>query len=218
MPHKAKTVRRHPQRTYPYRFGKASRPPSKRREGERQVEAPKIEWEAIGREPSEFKRKLLAVGYLTDRLARQGVETYLVGGGAVEVYTSGQFITGDIDLVVSDREKAVKLLKSLGFRQVSRTWINLDLNMAIDIVGSNLSGSKEKIRTVELAGLTINLEGVEDLIVKRLYSYKFWRQKIDLDQAVVLLKNYEDIDTEYLRRKAAEQQVIDTLEQISRLN
>jgi len=216
LPHGVKPLRRHSQKTHPHRIGKA-RPPSKREEGGRRVEAPRIEWEAVKREPSEFKRKLLAIGYLTERLARLGVKTYVVGGEAVEVYTSGQFITGDIDLVVSDRKKAANLLKSLGFKQVSRVWINPDLNIAIDIVGSNLSGSKDKIRTVELAGFTVNLEGVEDLIVKRLYSYKFWRQKIDLDQAVVLLKNYEDLDMEYLRKKATEQQVVETLEQISRI-
>ncbi|MEM2841513.1 MAG: hypothetical protein QXN62_08160 [Candidatus Bathyarchaeia archaeon] len=55
------------------------------------------------------------------------------------------------------------------------------------------------------------------MIVKRLNRYKFWGQGTDLDQAVVPLKNYEDLDMNYLRKKATEEQVGDTLEKISRL-
>lgn len=175
------------------------------------------EWEAISQEPSEFKRKLLLVGYIAKRLAERGVETYVVGGEAVEVYTSGQFVTGDVDLVVSDRSKAEELLESLGFTKTSRVWVNEGLNITVDLVGTLLSGSVDKTRTLKLAGYTLKLVGIEDLIVERLYAYKFWKTapQTDLEQALTLLANFtEKIDMGYLNRRASDQQVGEELGKI----
>lgn len=215
MPYRTKPAKRYSQRPLPGQGGKPPRPQLVRRKREnRQVEASRNEWESIGREPSEFRRKILTSGYIADRLSRDGVKTYLVGGEAVEVYTSGQFITGDIDLVVSDREKAVKLLESLGFTRTSRVWVNENLNLTVDIVGTALSGSEEKTRTLKVAGYTLKVAGIEDLIIGRLTSYKYWKTapQTDLEQALTLLANYrEELDTEYLNSKAADQKVADVL-------
>lgn len=66
------------------------------------------------------------------------VEAIIVGGQAVEIYTAGQHTTGDVDLAVSDRSKAEKVLGGLGFNREGRIWIHPEWNIAIDLVASSL--------------------------------------------------------------------------------
>ena len=40
----------------------------------------------------------------------------LVGGSAIEIYTQGDSVSGDVDLLVSDRERAASVLRKWGFR------------------------------------------------------------------------------------------------------
>ncbi|KYH37836.1 MAG: hypothetical protein AYL30_006220 [Candidatus Hecatellales archaeon B24] len=173
--------------------------------------------EGILKEPSEFKRKILLLGYLVDKLSRNKVEAVIVGGQAVEIYTAGQHTTGDVDLAVSDRGKTEKVLRKLGFRQEGRVWIHLEWNIAVDIVASSLVEveDKNRIRRFKAGPFTLNLYGLEDLIVQRLCSAKYWHYPEDLEQAATLLAAHKDrIDTQYLQRKAEKEKVDDLLQKI----
>lgn len=46
------------------------------------------------------RRRLLALGLLTARLAAHRIEPILVGGGALEFYTAGGYATHDMDLAL----------------------------------------------------------------------------------------------------------------------
>ena len=59
----------------------------------------------LRKEPDELVRKMLLIGYLTERLEKKKPESvYIVGGQAVETYTAGQFKTGDIDIAQVDEQ------------------------------------------------------------------------------------------------------------------
>jgi hypothetical protein len=55
-------------------------------------------------------------------LARNGVETVMVGGSVVSVYTEGLYQSGDIDLVQSgfSLERLKELLEPIGFKSKGR--------------------------------------------------------------------------------------------------
>lgn len=170
------------------------------------------------RETNALRRKLLFMGYLTQRLEKEGVNCIIVGGEAVEVYTAGQFTTGDIDIVVSSREKVEQLLAEMGFEQPGRVWINRPLNIAVDIVSSSLVEGGPHVRTVKVGGSKVKLAAVEDLIVERLVSAKYWggRYQPDLEQATVLMVNFRGtLDWGYLERKVSEEKVEDLYQAIS---
>src|SRR5881409_2184972 len=90
----------------------------------------------LKKEPSELKKKMLLLGYITDRLERKSQSVYLVGGQAVETYTAGQFTTGDIDITTTDQEATERLLARLGFKREGMIWLNEKLAIAVHIVGS----------------------------------------------------------------------------------
>ncbi len=173
----------------------------------------------LQKEPDPLRRKLLLIGYVFDALAKQEVVTYLVGGEAVEVYTAGQFETGDIDITASNRTAAEGVFRRLGFKKEGMIWINENLGIAFQIV-ADYPTRTEKIRTIQASDFTIKVVGVEDLIIDRLIASKYWRSnpKMDLEQATVLIRNFKgSIDLEYLKRRAREERVEDTLRNISKM-
>ena len=166
----------------------------------------------LKKEQNQLRRKLLMLGYVTDRLEKRKGSVYLVGGQAVETYTAGTFTTGDIDITTTDSPATEKILANLGFRRVGMIWLSEKLGMAVHIVDmfpSNLS----KARKVQIGSYKINLVGVEDLIIDRLVAAKHWRRPSDVEQAKVLYANFKNsLDMKYLKKRAAEQHVLDVLE------
>ena len=171
----------------------------------------------LRKEENLFKRSALFTGYLFYILSKKNVDAYLVGGTAVAFYTSGQFTTGDIDITVTDTEKAVKLLKQMGFEKTGRIWLNQKLTLAIDIIVDTSPSSKAKARTILIERFQIKVVGVEDLIIDRLVAAKYWRSspKYDIEQATVLFKAYlNSIDKPYIKQLANAQHVDDYLQEI----
>ncbi len=165
----------------------------------------------LKKEPNELKKKMLAVGYITDRLSKKGGKVFLVGGQAVETYTAGQFSTGDIDITSTDREATEKVLTQIGFTKVGMVWLNERLGLAVHIV-ADFPTSTEKVRTVDVGSYRVNVVGVEDLIIDRLAAAKSWKSERDREQATVLFNGFRrSIDIEYLRRRAREANVEDAL-------
>jgi hypothetical protein len=56
--------------------------------------------EALADEPDPARKRLLALGIVSDRLREAGLEPILVGGAAVEFYTAGGYATKDVDLAL----------------------------------------------------------------------------------------------------------------------
>jgi hypothetical protein len=166
----------------------------------------------LRKEPDELARKMLLIGYLTERLEREKPESvYVVGGLAVETYTAGQFRTGDIDIVTPDSKMAEEILKRIGFEREGMIWLNRALGLAIHIVGLFAKNS-EKARIIHAGPYKVRIMGVEDLIVDRLAAAKFWNSQVDMEQAKALWKGFrKQIDLQYLRRRARDEKVEDFL-------
>src|SRR5712664_2894097 len=161
----------------------------------------------LKREPNELRRKMLLLGYLTDRLDRKSQSIYLVGGQAVETYTAGQFTTGDIDITTTDREATEEILGRIGFKREGMVWINEAISVAVHIVDL-IPNRTEKTRLIHVGPYTVRVVGVEDLIIDRLAAAKFWKSKRDGEQARALFNAFaKQIDMKYLRKRATEEKV-----------
>ncbi|MBM3538493.1 MAG: hypothetical protein FJX55_11735, partial [Alphaproteobacteria bacterium] len=65
----------------------------------------------------------------------------LVGGAAVELYTSGAVTSGDFDLVTADDEKLASALEAAGFQRHAgdpRQLAHPELQMAVEFVSGPL--------------------------------------------------------------------------------
>ena len=134
----------------------------------------------------------------------------MVGGSAIEVYTSGRYTSGDIDLVSGRGDALRKVLASWGFKHPSRVWENDAWGLVVDIVGPPYTGSLERTTFRGTPFGHVRLAALEDLIVKRLLSTRFWKIPGDRAHALMLAEQYyAAIDWPYLEAFAAREEVGD---------
>jgi len=175
----------------------------------------RADYRRVKNEPDTFKRKVYFAALFVSELRKIGSDAILVGGSAVEFYTRGKFQTADIDFVVTDRSRATQILKSLGFDAKDAVWYNRELDIIVDASDKDYTGDPDKVRIVEVRGVEVKVAGVEDLIVNRLYSAKYWKSnpQRDMEEATALLSIFsKSIDNEYLDRITKQNDVGDLLQ------
>ena len=172
------------------------------------------DYRRVKNEPDTFKRKVYFAALFVNELRKIGIDAILVGGSAVEFYTRGKFQTADIDFAVTDRSKATQILKRLGFEAKDAVWYNRELDLIVDASDKDYTGDPDKVRMVEVGGTEVKVAGVEDLIVNRLYSAKYWKSnpQRDMEEATALLMIFKGkLDDDYLNMMVKKNDVIDFL-------
>jgi hypothetical protein len=165
----------------------------------------------LAKEPNELRKKMLLLGYISERMSKRNASVFLVGGQAVETYTGGVFTTGDIDITTTDTKGTEALLEKLGFAKEGMIWVSVRLGLAVHLVASYPRRSIRH-RTFEVGGYLVKVVGVEDLVVDRLSAAKFWKSERDAEQANALLNVFRDsIDERYLEELARAENVYDFL-------
>lgn len=173
------------------------------------------EYKELREESDSFKRRMFFLGFLTKTLKQNGVETILVGGQAIDLYTAGTFSTTDIDLLVDNKIIAEKLLNRFGFgKESNELWLNKDLAIVVQVISQPYSGDSEKLRKFKVRDYELRVAAPEDLIQNRLYSAKFWKSNTqrDMEESITLLRIFADsIDNVYLDKLAEENGIEDYL-------
>jgi hypothetical protein len=135
----------------------------------------------------------------------------VVGGSAIEIYTRGSYASGDIDLV-ADRQKVLSVLKSWKFKPGGRVWHQNEWNLVVDIVREDYHGDPHRTRIVQTPYGEVRVEGLEDSMVRRLISSRYWEIPGDFGHALLLATQYRaDIDWDYAAELAKYDNVSDLL-------
>jgi hypothetical protein len=171
--------------------------------------------ETLGRAKNRPERNLWFGALLADV---SGERIVIVGGSAIEVYTSGLYVSADID-VVGDRSGIIEALEGWGFRKEGRLWTRKELDLWVDPVGRFYTGDKRRLREVVTPYGPVGLASVEDLIAKRLIELKVWPVgATDLfGQAVALASEYDHvIDWDYVAKVARRERADDLVPELRR--
>jgi hypothetical protein len=145
-------------------------------------------------------------GLGSDRMA-------IVGGSALEIYTTGDYVSQDIDIIAEDFAKVEAVLEAWGFQKKGMYWESRDYAKSVQIVGRFDSGSRERNVIVSTKYGAVRLASMEDIIWKRTYESRGWNRPAALDEAALLVRRYFDrLDWEYISRKARENGVEDLVE------
>jgi len=161
-------------------------------------------------------RKVRFMALLNSSLPKGGRRPVLTGGSAIEVYLDGTLRTGDMDIVcrrtaLEDALKTWHFSRGYGLR----SWVNEELGLAVDMVGEELSGSYDLVTTITTDFGPAIIVGIEDLILKRLASAKFWKVPSDMEQAFLLSKAHaKDVDWGYIAAQAKKENVTDYLRKL----
>lgn len=169
----------------------------------------------IAQEENSVRKKLRFVAFLSRQIKLRGrsLLPVLVGGGAVEVYTAGNYSTKDIDLVYDDSKILDKILIPLGFEKDGRYWYSNEADIILECPGSELPRRTQLVRLGE--GEEALVISLEEIIIDRLCAFKFWKSEKDGEWARTILGGSANIvDVDFLRKTAIEEDVLDSLEQI----
>jgi hypothetical protein len=109
----------------------------------------------------------------------------LVGGAAVELYTTGAYTTGDLDLVGHMPAVVAHAFEEVGFERHGRHWIHETAQVFVELPGSTLDPEEVASWTV-LEGRRVRVISVEDLLVDRLGAWEYWRSSVDGANAFLL--------------------------------
>jgi len=167
------------------------------------------------------KRKAMFMAIFSKEVVeRGGAAPIIVGGEAVELYTQGSYTTGDID-IKSAPDVTEAILKEWGFMRAGRAWLNKELDIYIDWLGSSLAEGEEaekRVTTIRIAeGLEVRVISVEDLVIDRLGAFKWWGDMDSLLWARVLInvkKSIDRLDEDYLRERAKKADLLDVIEEV----
>lgn len=173
------------------------------------------EYKQLKEEKDLLQRKLLFLGFFSEKLKEKGVNAVIVGGEAIDIWTGGTFASADIDLLVQSKKIAENLLNKFGFEKKANTlWLNKDLAIVIHVMESSYSGDSSKLKKMRIGKYEILIASPEYLIKDRLCSYKFWKDnpQSDMEKTVALLRIFSDsMDNSYLNKLAKENDVEDVL-------
>ncbi|KFZ43952.1 hypothetical protein CS060_11370 [Anoxybacillus flavithermus] len=168
------------------------------------------------RTKTSFEKMVQVTAILTKLLEPHRIRPIIVGGLAVEIYTRGDYTTVDIDLIVSDREKAGQLLHQLGFTPSGRHWYHDELFVSVEIPNDVLEDADDD-KVIELKledGLHVYVIGIEDIILDRLRACVHWKSKSDCEWAKrMVLLHKERLDWAYMKQVAKKDGTSEQLEQ-----
>ncbi len=165
-----------------------------------------------------WERRLFFAAIISEFLQKNHrVDLVVVGGNAVEFYTLGSYSTEDIDIVVTNFGIVENLLQYLDFEKINRIWYREDIDISIDLVGSELAGDPKRVSRVSIKGRTVQIIGLEDVIVDRLNAFIHWKSEQDgLWAQEIVAIHQGDIDWKYLEQRCKKEQVISALEEIKK--
>jgi hypothetical protein len=163
-----------------------------------------------------FEKMIGTVGILSELLG-ENRRPVIVGGLAVEIYTRNEYTTVDIDLILSDREKANEIFLWLGFYKQGRHWFHPTLLVSVEIPNFVLEDADPK-RVLELilpSEKKIYVIGLEDIILDRLRACIHWKSNSDCEWAQRLFFLHKpNLDISYLREVAIKDLTIEQLEKL----
>ena len=157
---------------------------------------------AVGSE-SRFEDRIAVFGALLSRASGLDDNLVIVGGSAISIYTSGEYISKDID-IVGARGKIAPVLKRWGF-ELDRSgrrpyWVRGDIGFLVDLTGTNrYSGLDSHVIRIETRYGPVRVAAVEDLVMRRLTFGKRDRLVENIDEAVLVFDQFRDgFDFDYL--------------------
>ena len=161
------------------------------------------------------ERALAVTAVLERAFSNLKYHPILVGGGAVEVYTQGQYASGDLDYILPTTLEIQKIMKTLGFIQGGRLFIHEPFELVIEFPASQLS-AEEKFKEIIYQNIPIRIISAEDLVIDRLNAFKWGKSTFDA-QNVLFILDKKECDLKLIVKKAKKHAVYDALKALLNL-
>jgi hypothetical protein len=147
---------------------------------------------------------------VSGKLRENSIDSLVVGGACVSIYTHNRYQSGDIDFITyADLRQLDAALSTLGFsrKRYSRHFTRTDCPFFIEFVAPPAAVGREPIRsTTELPTKfgTIVLLTPTDCVKDRLAAFFHWNDRQALDQAVMVARE-QPVHTGEIKKWAVEE-------------
>jgi hypothetical protein len=136
--------------------------------------------------------------YVAVYLNKNGIDTILVGGAVVAIYSNGLYRSGDLDFVRASMfvTKLEETMGELGFKKHGRHYIHPNCrHLFVEFPGGPPLGIGEDNMIVpdevEVEGTIIKILSPTDCVKDRLAAFIYFKTRDGMDQAVLVAKNQE---------------------------
>lgn len=127
-------------------------------------------------------------GFVSEELRKQGVDTVLVGGACVTIYSENRYQSFDLDFVTyEDMRKVKRALEDLGFKEKRKYFQHTECPWFIEFVSPPVAVGNEPIQKFSNVATplgTIKMLRPVDSVKDRLASFYHWNDKQGLQQAI----------------------------------
>lgn len=145
--------------------------------------------------------------YVAVHLKKRGIDTVLVGGAVVAIYTKGLYRSGDLDLIhasmfVKGLEEA---MKEIGFKKFdARRYAHPQCkHLIVEFPGGPPLGIGEdysiKPMEIKVGDTSIKIYSPTDCVKDRLASYIYFKSMEGLNQAVLVVQE-QDVDFSEIKK------------------
>ena len=148
---------------------------------------------------------------------REGARPVLVGGAAVELFTGGAYVTGDLDFVGSATAAVASALKQAGFNREGRHWYHEKGHLFLEFASRTLKRDEEA-RDRVFGDCSVIIISSEDLITNLLAAWVRFRSVLDGFNAFLLYRAVEaELDLKKLEGRAVQEDVYAALDSVREL-
>lgn len=135
--------------------------------------------------------------FVASHLKRKGIDTILVGGAVVSIYTNGAYKSGDLDFVKGSifTQGLEKAMNEIGFIKHGRNYIHPECkSLFVEFPGSVPLGIGEDYSIIPdervVDSQVIKILSPTDCVKDRLASFIYFKDREGLDQAVLVASQH----------------------------
>jgi hypothetical protein len=143
--------------------------------------------------------------YIQDTLYREEIKVVLSGGSAVSFYSSGQYVSKDLDLINTNfarRSRIKSAMETIGFHEQGRYFVNPETRFFVEFPDGPLSVGEEPVKEIseiELSTGILRIISPTDCVKDRLCAFYFWNDLQGLAQAVLVTES-QNVDLNEIKR------------------
>ena len=143
--------------------------------------------------------------YIAEHLRSKGIETVLVGGACISIYSANEYSSFDLDFIItgsSTRKTVRAALAEINFTEGNRYFVNPETPFFIEFPTGPLAIGDEpptEISSLLFSTGNLRLLSPTDSVKDRLAAYYHWKDQQSLEQAILIASDHT-IDVEEVRR------------------
>lgn len=159
---------------------------------------------------------------ISEHLRKNNIETVLVGGACVSIYSNNEYLSYDLDFVTGNTIREIKpILEEIGFKQKStRHFIRKDCLYYIEFIASPVAiGNDEAItifKKLKTEKGVVVLLSATDCVKDRLAAYYHWNDPQSLEQAVMITKK-QKVDLQDIKKWSVKENAKEKFDKFKKL-